>query len=47
MTGCYFSRQMKWHTESGVLKNIYCLYKNLILQVDPFNNAHMEELVLY
>ena len=24
-----------WKTPSGVLKRIYCLYKNLILQVDP------------
>ena len=29
----------KWTTISGVLKNIYCLYKNLILQIDPMNSS--------
>ena len=29
----------KWMTASGVLKKIYCLYKNLILQIDPLNSS--------
>ena len=29
----------KWATTSGVLKKIYCLYKNLILQIDPLNSS--------
>ena len=29
----------KWTTASGVLKKIYCLYKNLILQIDPLNSS--------
>ena len=29
----------KWTTTSGVLKKIYSLYKNLILQIDPFNSS--------
>ena len=28
----------EWTTTSGVLKKIYCLYKNLMLQIDPFNS---------
>ena len=29
----------EWLTPSGVLKKIYCLYKNLILQIDPLNSS--------
>ena len=29
----------KWTAASGVLKKIYCLYKNLILQIDPLNSS--------
>ena len=28
----------KWLTASGVLKKTYCLYKNLMLQIDPLNS---------
>ena len=28
----------KWTTEIGVLKKIYCLYKNVMLQIDPLKN---------
>ena len=45
MTGRYSSLQIKttqyfkqWTTGSGVLKKIYCLYKNLMLQIDPLNS---------
>ena len=27
----------QWTTTGGVLKKIYCLYKNLMLQIDPLN----------
>ena len=26
-----------WMTASGVLKKIYCLYKNLMLRIDPLS----------
>ena len=29
----------KWTTTSGVLKKIYCLYKNLMFQIDPLNSS--------
>ena len=29
----------KWSTASGVLKTIYCLYKNLMLQIDPLDSS--------
>ena len=29
---------------SGVLKKIYCLYKNLMLQIDPFNSSCFQNL---
>ena len=29
----------KWTTGSGVLKKIYCLYKNVMLQIDPFKSS--------
>ena len=29
----------KWTTASDVLKKIYCVYKNLILQIDPLNSS--------
>ena len=29
----------KWTTGSGVLKKIYFLYKNVMLQIDPFKSS--------
>ena len=29
----------EWTTPSGVLRKIYCLYKNLMLQIDPPNSS--------
>ena len=29
----------KWTTGSGVFKKIYCLYKNLMLQIDPVKSS--------
>ena len=29
----------KWKTGSGVLKKIYFLYKNVILQIDPLKSS--------
>ena len=29
----------KWSTASGVLKKVYRLYKNLMLQIDPLNSS--------
>ena len=29
----------KWTTTIVVLKKIYCLYKNLMLQIDPLNSS--------
>ena len=29
----------KWTAASGVLKNIYCLYKNLMLQIDSLSSS--------
>ena len=29
----------KWTTGSGVLKKIYCLYKNVMLQIDPLKSS--------
>ena len=37
MTGTHYFK--KWTTASGVLKKIYCLNKNLMLQIDPFNSS--------
>ena len=34
----------KWTTASGVLKKIYCLYKNLMLQIDPVNSSCYQKL---
>ena len=43
------SLQIKWHDtlknrRSCVLKKIYCLYKNLRLQVDPLNSSCSQKL---
>ena len=38
----HYSRE--WATASGVLKKIYCLYKNLILQIDPLNSNYLQKL---
>ena len=32
----------KWTAESGVLKKIYCPYKNLMLETDPINNSYSQ-----
>ena len=29
----------EWTTSSVILKKIYCLYKNLMLQIDPLNRS--------
>ena len=29
----------KWTTASGVLKKICCLYKNVMIQIDPINSS--------
>ena len=29
----------KWTAGSGVLKKIYCVYKNVILQIDPLKSS--------
>ena len=29
----------KWTTGSGVLEKIYCLYKNVMLQIDPLKSS--------
>ena len=29
----------KWTTENGVLKKIYFLYKNMMLQIDPLKSS--------
>ena len=34
----------KWTTVNGVLKKIYCLYKNLIFQIDPLNISCSQNL---
>ena len=33
----------KWTTTSGVLKKIYCLAKNLMLQTDPLNSSYSQK----
>ena len=33
----------QWMTPSGVLKKIYCLYKNLIPKIDPFNSSYSQK----
>ena len=33
-----------WTIASGALKKINCLYKNLILQLDPLNSSNSKEL---
>ena len=40
MTHCF----AEWTTPSSVLKKIYCLYKNLILQIDPLNSSCSQKL---
>ena len=50
MAGHYFFLEIKWHTtlKNGRLRvvffskyifKIYCLYKNLMLQIDPLNSS--------
>ena len=34
----------KWTTASGVLKKIYCPYRNLMFQIDPFNRNRSQKL---
>ena len=34
----------KWTTSSGVLKKIHCLYKILMLQIDPVNSSCSQKL---
>ena len=34
----------EWTTSSGVLKKVYCLYKNLMLQIDPINSSCCQKL---
>ena len=34
----------EWTTASCVLKKIYCLYKNVILQIDPLSTSYSEKL---
>ena len=34
----------EWATASGVLKNIYCLYKYLMLQTDSLNSSCSQKL---
>ena len=34
----------EWMAVSGVLKKIYCLYKNLMLQIDPLNSGCSQKL---
>ena len=34
----------EWTTLSGVLKKIYCLYKNLMLQIDSLNSSCSQKL---
>ena len=29
----------KWTTGSGILKKIFCLYKNVMLQIDPLKSS--------
>ena len=40
-TTLYFK---KWTTASVALKKIYCLYKNLMLQIDPLNKSFFQKL---
>ena len=34
----------KWTTPRGVLKKIYCLYLDLMFQIDPLNNSCSQKL---
>ena len=34
----------EWTTASFVLKKIYCLYKNLVLQIDPLSSSCSQRL---
>ena len=34
----------EWATASSVLKKIYCLYKNLMLQIDSLNSSCSQKL---
>ena len=40
-TTLYFK---EWVTASSALKKIYCLYKNLMLQIDPLNKSFFQNL---
>ena len=33
----------KWTTTSGVLKKIYCLYKNLMFQIDSYYSCSQKQ----
>ena len=35
----------EWTTASVTLKKIYCLYKNLMLQIDPLNSSCSQKLL--
>ena len=41
MAGCYLSLQM---SASGFLKNIYCLYKNVVLQINSLISSCSQKL---
>ena len=32
----------EWRTANGVLKRIYCLYKNFIIKIDPRNGRKLQ-----
>ena len=34
----------EWMTAGGALKKIYCLYKSLMLQIDPLNKSFSQKL---
>ena len=40
MTHCF----KEWTIPSGVLRKIYCLYKNLMLQIDLLNSSCSQKL---
>ena len=40
-TTLYFK---EWTTVSGALKKIYCLYKNMMLQIDPLTKSFSQKL---
>ena len=37
----------EWTTPTGILKNIYCLYKNLMLQIDLLNSSCSKKLQFF